>query len=106
MIGADDLSQMRADLLSMRDDGDVSVSFRRGETVLAAQTIRVARTGGGTRLQSSGGQESRGQVVIMGTTTLDIQSGDRFTVSGILYRVIFIRPNRTAATMAEAEQVE
>lgn len=107
MIGADDLSQMQADLLSIRGDNDVSVVFRRGETALTAQTIRLARMGGGgTRLQSSGGQESRGQVVIVGATTLDIQPGDRFTVAGVLYRVVFIRPNRTAATMAEAEMVE
>lgn len=106
MLTSDDLSQMRADLLSVRDDNDVSIVIRRGETTLAAQTVRGARTGSGGPRSSPGGQEARGGVVVLGSTGLDIQSGDRFTIGGVLYRVIFIRPNRTVATMAECEAVE
>lgn len=106
MLSADDLSRMQADLLSVRDDNDVSVVIRRGETTLAAQTIRIARTGTGGPRSSPGAAEARGSVVVLGSTSLDIQVGDRLTVGGVLYRVIFIRPNRTVATMAECEAVE
>jgi hypothetical protein len=37
---------------------------------------------------------------------LDVQPQDRFTVDGVLYEVILVRPNRTAATVAEARLVE
>lgn len=107
MIGGDDLAQMRANLLEVRDDRTASIVFRRGETTLAAQSVRIARTGGvGQRSDSAGGQESRGQVVILGATSLDIQPGDRFTEGGRLYRVILVRPNRSVMTAAEAELVE
>ena len=107
MIGADDLTQIQADLLAMRGDNDVSVQLRRGSLTLAAQTMRIARMGGSSQgKESATAGEQRGRVVILGATTLDIQVDDRLTVSDVLYRVTFVRPNRTAATMAEAEQVE
>jgi hypothetical protein len=106
VLNADDLTQMRADLLEVRDDNDVSIAIRRGGTTLSAQTVRIARTGRGGKRDSAGGQEVRADVIVLGGTTLDIQVDDRFTVSGVLYRVIFVRPNRTVAVMAECEAVE
>lgn len=107
MLGADDLTQMQNDLLAVRDDNAVSIVIRRGNSVLAAQSVRVARVGGGASRQGdAGGQEVRARVIVVGTTMLDIQVDDRFTTNGILYRVTFVRPNRLAATTAEAEAVE
>lgn len=107
MIGADDLAQMQADLLAVRGDNAESVILRRGSLTVAAQTMRIARMGGqGQNRESATAGEQRGRVVILGATTLDIQVDDRLTVDDVLYRVTFVRPNRTAATMAEAEQIE
>lgn len=107
MISADDLAQMQADFGEIREDNDVSLVFRRGETTLPAQTVRIARSGGrGAFRSGQASEETRGQVIVAGETGLDVQVGDRFSYSGILYRVDFIRPNRTVDTVAEAEAVE
>jgi hypothetical protein len=106
MIDDDDRAQMRADLLSMRDDNETMITIRRGALTLPQQAVRVARLSAGSQRQSQGAKEKRAQVVVVGDMTLDIQVDDRFTINGIVYRVTFMRPNRTAATMAEAEAVE
>jgi hypothetical protein len=51
-------------------------------------------------------QEARGKVIVVGSTTLNIQVDDRFNVDGRLYQVVIVRPNRKAATVAEADLVE
>jgi hypothetical protein len=107
VISSDDLTQMRADKDEIRSDNTVSVVIRRGDTSLPAQTVRIALAGGwGRRLDSKGGEEARGRVLISGAIDLDIQVDDRFTVSGVLYRVTFVRPDRRIDTVAEAEAVE
>jgi hypothetical protein len=107
LIGSDDLAQMAADLAEVRGDNEVSVIIRRGGSTLAAQSVRVARTGGqGMERDSEGAQQATGRVVVLGATTLDIEAQDRFSVAGVLYEVVLVRPNRTAATVAEARLVE
>lgn len=89
-------------------DNSQSITLRRGATTLAAQSVRIARVGGsGRTAQSAEAQESKGRVVIVGSTSLDIEPGDRFTDSaGVLYTVVIVRPNRRAAVIAEAEVIE
>jgi hypothetical protein len=107
MIGADDISQMRADMAEVRGDNDASIVLRRGATTLAAQTVRVARKNRGGRFAQSGqAQESRGEVIVSGAIDLDIQAEDRFNLDGVLYRIVFVQPNRTMSTVAEATAVE
>jgi hypothetical protein len=53
-----------------------------------------------------GTQQAQGRVVVMGGTGLDIQAQDRFTVGGVLYEVVLVRPNRTVMVAAEARLVE
>lgn len=109
MINADDITQMTADVAEIRADNPVSIVLRRGSTTLAAQTVRVVLTGSATdRVQESdAAQESRGQVVVIGPTTFNVQPGDRFNdAAGVLYEVTFVHPNRLAAIRAEARAVE
>lgn len=106
MLSLDDLTQMQADLAAVRGDNEVQIVIRRGQTTLAAQRVRVARMSPGAKRDDAAVREARGQVVLMGGLTLDVQLDDRFTLSGVLYRVSFVRPNRTVAVMAEAEQIE
>src|SRR3990172_1373648 len=75
---ADDWTRMRADFTAVRDGNPVSIALRRGATTLAAQTVRVARSGNQARLAASAGAEQATMtVVILGDVTLDIQPGDR-----------------------------
>lgn len=107
MISADDLAQMQSDFGDVRADNDVSLVIRRDGTTLPAQTVRIARSGGrGSFRSGQASEETRGQVIVAGEPSLDVQVGDRFTYSGVLYRVTFVRPNRTVDTVAEAEVVE
>jgi hypothetical protein len=108
LISSDDLTQMRSDLVDVRGDREVNVTIRRGNSPLATQPVRIARMGSGQGQEkdSEAGQETRGRVVVLGGVTLDIEVGDRFNAYGDLYRVIFVRPNRDTAVMAEAEIVE
>jgi len=102
-----DWAEFGAALMSVRDDNAVSITIRRGGTTLAAQSVRIARAGGRGSVPTGGGIEQANQgVVILGATTLDIQAEDRFTVSGTLYEVTVVRPNRRAATVAEGKVVQ
>lgn len=107
LLSASDYTQMAADLAEVRGDNEVSVVIRRGASTLDAQSVRVARIGVvGREAEGTGTQQAEGRVVVLGSTSLEIQPGDRFTVSGVLYEVTFVRPNRTAAVVAEARIVE
>lgn len=110
LLTAGDLASMQADLLAVRADRAEGVVIRRGATTLASQTVRIARAGAGSHaLRSDGGntEQFSQRVVVLGAVGLDIQTGDRFNdVAGRLYEVDFVRPNRAAATMAEARVIQ
>ncbi len=107
MLSNDDLAQMTADLVKVRDDRDESLAFRRGDTTLAAQTVRIVRAGSAARDRvGAESSEQRVRVLVLGPVGLDVAVGDRFNDGeGTLYRVSFVRPNRTVDTVAEAEAV-
>lgn len=112
MLSADDLTRMQADMNTVRNGNAVSVAFRRGNTTLTAQTVRLAGAGFASERRSASGtaQESRDQITMLGPTTLNIQIDDRFTLTvggvPVLYRVTWVRPDRRVATMARAEAIE
>lgn len=106
MLTDADRARMRSELKSIIDDRPVSIVIRRGETSLAAQTVRIARVGRGARVVSGQGEEKRADVLAMGDTTFDVQPGDQFTDEGTLYQVMFVRPNRDAMVVAEAIAVQ
>jgi hypothetical protein len=106
MLTSADRDAMRADLLQLRDERPVEIAIRRGATTLEAQTVRVERTRPGSTRSGDQAREQRGDVVVLGGIDLDIEVNDRFTDNGILYEVIFVRPNKEFAVMAEATAVE
>lgn len=107
-MGMMDWTQAAADLAAVRGDNAQSIVIRRGTSTLAAQSVRIARTGGAGRVQTNGQtRESRGRVVMLFGTNGDVQPGDRFNDgNGVLYEVVLVRPNQRAAVIAEAEVVE
>ncbi len=84
------------------------ITIRRGATTLGAQMVRLTLAGSarGQRVDTGPTQEYRSYVIVFGAPALDIQVEDRFTVGGVLYRVIEVNPNRLAGTQAQAERVE
>lgn len=103
-----DWAQAAVDLAAVRGDNAQSITIRRGATTLTAQSVRLARTGGaGGERQDGQARASYGKVVVLFGTTGDVQPGDRFNDgAGVLYEVVFVRPNRRAAVVAEAEAVQ
>lgn len=102
-----DWTQAAADLAVVRADNAQSITIRRGGTTLTAQSVRIARTGGGGLQQDGQARASRGRVVVLFGTTGNVQPGDRFNDStGLLYEVVVVRPNQRAAVVAEAELVQ
>jgi hypothetical protein len=102
-----DWDQVATDLAAVRGENEEDIVIRRGNTTLDAQGVRVARLSRGRIHTGDGSRESRGGVVVMGGSDLDIRPDDRFTdANGVLYRVVIVRPNRRAAVMAEAQVIE
>ena len=105
LMTASDWAAMRVDLVEIRDDNAVSITIRRGNTTLPAQTVRIARSGRGNVQDGTAAQASTAPVIVLGDTTFDVQPEDRFTVEGLVYQVEFVRPNRRVAIVAEAKAV-
>jgi hypothetical protein len=107
MLNDSDLIQMLSDAAEIVGDNETSITIRRGTSTLAAQDVRIAGAGrSSNRRDSEGGQESRGSVIVCGSSDLDIVVGDRFTSSSVLYRVTYVRPSRLFGIVAEAEAVQ
>lgn len=109
MINSADLAQMKKDITLIIGDNDVSITVRRGDTTLPAQTVRLARMGGQSRRPMSGDRDlaqSEFRVAVIGETTLNIQPRDRFTYDSVLYEVETVRPNRSVSKVAEAKAVQ
>lgn len=98
---------MEDDLTTIRLENESSIALRRGSDTLSAQSMRVEIAGARAfRLQSDAARESRQAVFILAAKTADIALEDRFTLDGNVYRVTFVQPNKTAATIAEAVLVQ
>jgi hypothetical protein len=112
VISSDDLTQMQGDLAAVRGDRSEDIVIRRGHgtglTELPAQTVRIARIVAQGRVdQSATAEQAEGRAVVLGTANMDVKIGDRFNdAGGRLYEVVYIRPNRSVATMFEAIVVE
>ena len=102
-----DTNFYRSRLRAIRARNEVSLAIRRGSTTLSAQDMRIEFAGArGARLQSDAARAATQAVFILGEPDMDIQPEDRLTYDGKLMRVVFIQPNRLAATIAEAIAVE
>lgn len=105
-MSAADWLRMKAEMEQVRQDRSVPVEFRRGDTVLEEQDVRIEAAGRGSRLQTDAAREANIAVIVFGASDLDVAIDDRFTVDGILYRIVGIAPNRDVDTQAEAVAVE
>lgn len=99
--------RMQKDLRAIRAENEVSLQIRRGETTLNAQPMRIEYAGSrGFKLQSDAARQATQAVFILGEPDMDIARDDRLTYGGMLFQVVFIQPNRLAATIAEAIAIE
>lgn len=102
-----DWTQAQKDMRAIRADNEVSVALRRDATTLTAQLMRIEYAGArGFRLQSDAARQANQAVFILGEPDMDIAIDDRLNYGNILFRVVFVQPNRLACTIAEAVAVE
>ena len=91
-------------------DDPVSIVVMRGSNDLAAQTVRILEpTQRGRDAGSAGGEQSSADIIVLGTSALDIQRGDRFLIDSQLYEVIYVSPQQPSTgerTEAKAIQVQ
>jgi hypothetical protein len=84
--------------------GTSTVLLRRGDATLAAQPGLVVLAN--TQASERRGEASRapqGRAELWGLPALDVAVGDRLTAGGVAFRVFFVRPDRTAYTVADLE---
>jgi len=102
-----DWAQIAKDMRAVRAENEVELQIRRGAEELAAQAMRIEYAGArGFRLQSDAARSAQQAVFILGEPDMDIAVEDRLTYTDILFKVVFVQPNRLACTIAEAVAVE
>lgn len=98
-----DWTQAANDMRAIRAENEVSLALRRATSTLGAQSMRIEYAGArGYRLQSDAARAAQQAVFILGEPDMNIQPEDRLTFDGHVIRVVFVQPNRLAATIAEA----
>ena len=82
------------------NDDPTSITLIRSGVAQDAQTVRIlaqtwppmSREGG-----TAGGEQAEISLSLLGTSSLDIQKGDRFVHSSSLYEVIFVHPEQPSS---------
>lgn len=97
------LQKALARVVGMRSQ---SIVLRRGNTSLPAQDFRVERLSKNQQVRGEASRERRADGVLMGAVDADIAVDDRFNADDLLWRVSFVQPNRSVATMAEVQVVQ
>ena len=108
MLSTADLAKMKADVLDVIGDHSASITIRRGNTTLAAQTVRVERVGrsGSQQKDAAASDQTESRMVVVGDEDLDIALGDRFNALGFLCEVTAVHPNTQIGTQAEAVVIQ
>lgn len=106
LMTSSDWAAMTIDTEQIRDDNAVSIAIRRAEATLVSQSVRITGNGSGSVNDNGEASQAVGTVVVLGSATLDIQTGDRFTTGGQLYEVEFVRANRRGGVQAQARMVQ
>lgn len=98
-----DWTGARADMTAIIADNPTTAALRRASGTTASQTFRLEIAGPrGMKLQSDAARQATQAAFILGAYNMDIAIGDRVTVSGMLFEVVFVQPNRLSCTIAEA----
>jgi len=104
LSGGDERADFDATAIINRDA--VEVVFARGNTELAAQTVRIAPSsvrGGGGSGADPNSTPSTADVVIIGDPGLDVKKGDLFVFRGTRYKVAYVTQAMPGQTQARAE---
>jgi len=92
-----------ADFAAINADAlDTTIRIKRGETVLPAQPALLSVHQSQPSIQRSAtGEKVQIDGEVRGLPNLNIAIGDIFVHGGVRFRVVFVRPDRSVATIAE-----
>lgn len=89
----------RGDVTREIADDSTSITIKRGGSTLAAQTVRLLiPSSSGFERGSAGGEQAEADLIILGTSTLDVQREDRFTVNSQWYEVVYVAPEQPSSS--------
>ena len=104
ILDAADLALIAADVAALIAERPLTVAFRRGETTLAPQTVRVIAVSGAKTARGEATAAAHWPLVVLGPASLDVAIGDRFNdYNGTLVEVKNIHNDRRAFTQAGAD---
>lgn len=83
-----------------------SIVLRRGAETLDAQDFRVERLSKNQQARNEASRERHADGVLLGSISADIAVDDRFNADGLLWKVLFVQPNRRFATIAEIQVIQ
>jgi hypothetical protein len=107
LLDAATIEALKADVELVIQSNPTSVTLRRKDATLAAQTVLLAAARSQARVITSvEAEQARSRILILGTTDLDIARDDRFNVNGRLYHVVAVKPDYPVCIQAEAVLVE
>ena len=90
-------------------DKSTSITIVRAGVAQAAQTVRIEEMARPREVQTEGGQTALADVFILGyyghptITDTDLQTGDRFAVSGVGYEIVGLLVGMTDSLQAFAK---
>lgn len=95
----DDQATVRAGDVSREiADDPTSIAIMRGGSDLSAQTVRLLLPRRQPReAGSAGGEEATADLMVLGTSSFDVQRSDRFFVNSELYEVIYVAPEQPSS---------
>lgn len=105
MIDSVDIQAIKEQVAQIIADKSTQIVISRNGTALPAQTMRLVKPGSLSPREfiSEAGKQVTADVLVLGDTTLDIEQGDRFSVGGTAYRVIFVEKSSPVKIVAEAQ---
>ena len=79
-------------------DDPTTITIIRAGVSQSAQTVRLLIPGsrGGERA-SPGGEQAEADLIVLGTSSFDVQRGDRFAVNSEWYEVVYVAPEQPSS---------
>lgn len=88
----------RGDVAQEIADDATAITIRRGTVTLSSQTVRLLTpSSAGREAAGPGGEQAEADLIVLGTSTLDVQRGDRFAVGAQWYEVVYVAPEQPSS---------
>ena len=109
LLNSDDSTMMKADVADIIDDQETAITIKRASGAgddPGAQNVRLVGLSQRPIQRTTIGSDVVWiSLLVVGETDLDIERGDKFTVSSQWYEVIELRPGEDIKVVAECKLI-